>query len=159
LQQIEILAVGKLGAGWVREAAGDYQKRISPYFKLTLTELSEGRLPQGPSPSLIDKALEAEACDFRKKFTSRAMTAALCIEGEAVSSAGLAGLIASAAGESKTLTFLIGSSHGLSSRLKREADLRLSMSAMTFPHQIARVLLLEQIYRAGQIMGGGKYHK
>ncbi|MCL2579538.1 MAG: 23S rRNA (pseudouridine(1915)-N(3))-methyltransferase RlmH [Oscillospiraceae bacterium] len=159
MQQIEILAVGKLGAGWMREAADDYRKRISPYFKLTLTELSEGRLPLNPSPALIDKALETEAGDFRKKFTSRAMTAALCIEGDGVSSTGLAKLIACAAGESKTLTFLIGSSHGLSGQLKKEADLRISMSAMTFPHQIARLLLLEQIYRAGQILGGGKYHK
>ena len=159
MQHLQILAVGKLGERWQAMATDEYKKRILPYFKLTVTELPESRLPQNPTPAQIAQALEGEAASFRKKLPRGAVPVALCVEGEGVSSPELAGWIARAAGESRTLVFLIGSSYGMSEKLKGEARHRLSLSAMTFPHQLARVLLCEQIYRCGQILSGGKYHK
>lgn len=159
MQHLQILAVGKLGERWQAAAIDEYQKRISPYFKLAVTELPESRLPQNPTSAQIAQALEAEAAGFRRKIPPRAEAVALCVEGAGVSSPQLAGLIARAAGESRTLVFLIGSSYGLSEGLKGEAGHRISLSAMTFPHQLARLLLCEQIYRCGQILSGGKYHK
>jgi len=159
MQKIHILAAGKLGEGWISEGCARYQKMISAFCNLSVTEIAEHRLSNDPSPAQIEKALEKEAEDFSKKLPTRHLSIALCVEGEPLSSSQLAGLLDSAAQRGLGAAFIIGSSHGLSQTLKSQADHRLTFSAMTFPHQLMRVMLLEQIYRCCHILNGGKYHK
>ncbi len=156
--QIQLTAVGKLKEKWLRDAFSEYEKRLSRYCKLTLTELPEARLPESPSAAEIAAALESEGKAILQ--TVRGRLIALCIEGKMRSSEEFAAMLEQTAlnGDS-TVTFVIGSSFGLSDEVKKRADLRFSMSPMTFTHQIARVLLMEQLYRAFQISSGGKYHK
>ena len=125
---------------------------------LEVLELPEVRLPEDPSPAEIQKALSAEADVIRPKLDGAVV--ALCIEGQMCSSEALSKKLAAFALEGKSrVTFLIGGSYGLDETLKKRADWRLSMSPMTFPHHLARVMLLEQIYRACQIAEGTRYHK
>ena len=157
---VKILCVGKLGEKFWAQAVAEYEKRLSAYCKLEILELPEQRLPQNPSQGEITAALSKEADAIRAKIPSGASVVALCIEGGELGSQAFADKIGdmTAHGVSK-LCFLIGGSCGLDETLKREAALRLSMSPMTFPHHLARVILLEQIYRALNILSGGKYHK
>ena len=160
MTSVHILCVGKLKEKFYADAVAEYAKRLSPYCKLTIVELPEEKLPQGPSPALIAAALGKEAAAIRAKLPPRARVVALCIEGQLLSSEELAKrLRAWEIGPSNQLCFLIGGSYGLDEGLKAEAHVRLSMSPMTFPHHLARVMLLEQIYRAFQINGGSPYHK
>ena len=157
---VHILCVGKLKEKFYIEAAAEYQKRLSAFCKLDLVELPEEKLPQNPSQALIDAALAKEAAAIRSKLPPRSRTVALCIEGQLLSSQELAKrLQAWEIGPTNQLCFLIGSSFGLDEALKAEAQIRLSMSPMTFPHHLARVMLLEQVYRAFQINAGSPYHK
>ncbi|WRS27525.1 23S rRNA (pseudouridine(1915)-N(3))-methyltransferase RlmH [Oscillospiraceae bacterium MB08-C2-2] len=157
---VEIFAVGKLKEAYLRDACGEYTKRLSSFCTLKITELAEYRLPANPSLAEIQKALTAEGEAILQKIPARSAITTLCIEGKSLSSPELAGAIQDFAlsGDSH-LSFVIGGSHGLSDPVKQAARLRLSMSAMTFPHQLARVLLLEQIYRAFSINAGSQYHK
>lgn len=161
MQRITILCVGKLKEKFYTEAAAEYVKRLSRYCKLEIVELPEERLPENPSQAQIDAALAKEAEAIRAKLPPSARRViALCIEGRLRSSEELAGIMAAWAnsGEAR-LVFLIGGSFGLHPSIKAEAWSQLSMSPMTFPHHLARVMLLEQIYRAFQINAGTKYHK
>lgn len=156
--QIHLITVGKLKEKWLREAYAEYEKRLTRYCKLSLTELPESRLPEEPSDAEIAAALQQEGRAILNACRGRII--ALCIEGKQRSSEEFAALLSQYAlsGDS-TVSFVIGSSFGLSDEVKNRADLRFSMSKMTFTHQIARVLLAEQLYRAFQITSGGKYHK
>ncbi|MCI9265009.1 MAG: 23S rRNA (pseudouridine(1915)-N(3))-methyltransferase RlmH [Oscillospiraceae bacterium] len=157
---VEIICVGKLKERFYIDAAAEYQKRLSPFCKLRVIELQEERLPQNPSQALITAALKKEAAAIRSKLPPNASTVALCIEGKLRSSQELADLLRTWENSpAKHLVFLIGSSYGLDEELKNEAWIRLSMSPMTFPHHLARVMLLEQVYRAFQINAGSPYHK
>ena len=159
MQRITVLCVGKLKEKFFADAAAEYCKRLSRYCKIEVTELPETRLSEDPSPAEIKKALAAEANAIRQKLEGGAVVA-MCIEGKTCSSEALSQKLAAFALEGKSrVTFLIGGSFGLDETLKREADWRLSMSSMTFPHHLARVMLLEQIYRACQIAEGTRYHK
>ena len=159
MQRITVLCVGKLKEKFYADAAAEYGKRLSRYCKLEIVELPETRLPEDPSPAEIKKALASEAAAIRQKLESGAMVA-MCIEGQTCSSEALSKKLAAFALEGKSkVTFLIGGSFGLDETLKKQADWRLSMSPMTFPHHLARVMLLEQIYRACQIAEGTRYHK
>jgi 23S rRNA (pseudouridine1915-N3)-methyltransferase len=160
MQRITILCVGKLKERFYTDAAAEYEKRLSRFCKLEILELPESRLPDAPSPAEIQQALSAEADTIEGKLPRSGALIAMCIEGKELDSVALAERLAgfATAGASQ-LTFLIGGSVGLDERLKRRADLRLSMSPMTFPHHLARIMLLEQIYRAFQIQAGTKYHK
>lgn len=159
MQRITVLCVGKLKEKFYADAAAEYCKRLSRYCKIEVTELPETRLPEGPSPAEIKKALAAEATAIRQKLEGGAVVA-MCIEGQTCSSEALSKKLAAFALEGKSkVTFLIGGSFGLDETLKKQADWRLSMSPMTFPHHLARVMLLEQIYRACQIAEGTRYHK
>lgn len=157
---VKILCVGKLGEKFWAQAVAEYEKRLSAYCKLEILELPEQRLPQNSSQGEITVALAKEADVIRAKIPAGASVVALCIEGDELGSQAFADKIGAmtAHGVSK-LCFLVGGSCGLDETLKREAGLRLSMSPMTFPHHLARVMLLEQIYRALNILSGGKYHK
>lgn len=159
MQRITVLCVGKLKEKFYADAAAEYCKRLSRYCKIEVTELPEMRLPEDPSPAEIKKALAAEANAIRQKLEGGAVVA-MCIEGQTCSSEALSKKLAAFALEGKSkVTFLIGGSFGLDETLKKQADWRLSMSPMTFPHHLARVMLLEQIYRACQIAEGTRYHK
>ena len=118
------------------------------------------RLPDHPSPAEIRRALQAEAAAIREKLPKGGALVAMCIEGKPCSSEELSRRLTDFGVQGKTqITFLIGGRVGLDEELKRQADWRLSMSPMTFPHHMARIMLLEQIYRAYQIASGAKYHK
>ena len=160
MQRVTVLCVGKLKEKFYIDAAAEYVKRLQRHCKLELIELPEQRLPDDPSPAEIQKALRAEGDAIREKLPKGGAVIALCIEGRPCSSEELSRRMADLAVQGKTqLTFLIGGSVGLDEDLKRRADWRLSMSPMTFPHHMARIMLLEQIYRAYQIADGTKYHK
>ena len=160
MQRVTVLCVGKLKEKFYIDAAAEYVKRLQRHCKLELIELPEQRLPDDPSPAEIQKALRTEGDTIRERLPKGGAVIALCIEGRPCSSEELSRRMAEFGVQGKTqLTFLIGGSVGLDEDLKRQADWRLSMSPMTFPHHMARIMLLEQIYRAYQIAGGTKYHK
>lgn len=160
MQRVTVLCVGKLKEKFYIDAAAEYVKRLQRHCKLELIELPEQRLPDDPSPAEIQKALRTEGDAIRERLPKGGAVIALCVEGRPCSSQELSRRMAEFGVQGKTqLTFLIGGSVGLDEDLKRQADWRLSMSPMTFPHHMARIMLLEQIYRAYQIAGGTKYHK
>ena len=157
---VHLICVGKLKEKFYIEACGEYVKRLSAYCKLQITELPEERLPQAPSRAQIDAALEREAAAIRAKLPPSASLVALCVEGKLRSSEELARLMDYwSQNSAKHLVFLIGGSYGLHPSIKAEAWVKLSMSPMTFPHHLARVMLLEQIYRGFKISEGSSYHK
>lgn len=160
MQKITVLCVGKLKEKFYQEAAAEYAKRLGRHSKLEIIELPESRLPEDPSAAEIQRALAAEAAAIRERLPRGGAVIALCIEGKPCSSEELSRRLTELGVQGKTqITFLIGGSVGLDESLKQQADWRLSMSPMTFPHHMARIMLLEQIYRAYQIAGGAKYHK
>ena len=159
MQTIRILALGKCKEDYLRKGCQEYEKRLSRFCKLEIIESEPAALSQNPSAREIKQALEKEGEMLLKRI--RGTCIALCVEGNQLSSPALAQKLAAAAsgGENGAVTFCIGSSYGLSEQVKARADLKLSMSEMTFPHQLARLMLLEQIYRSYQILTGTKYHK
>lgn len=160
MQKVNVICVGKLKEKFYADAVAEYEKRLTRHCKLTVTELAEQRLSDCPSEAELQKALSLEAAAIREKLPRGGAVIALCIEGKALTSPQFAEVLQRFALEGQSqLTFLIGGSCGLSEELKRTADLRLSFSPMTFPHHLARVMLLEQIYRGYQILEGSKYHK
>ena len=160
MQHIDLICVGKLNAAWCAAGVAEYQKRLSPYCRLTLLELPEEKLPQNPTQGQIDQALWREAQAIAAKLPPSASLVALCVEGKERSSEEFAQLLLNwQQNPAKHLVFVIGGSYGLHPSFKERAWLKLSMSPMTFPHHLARVMLLEQIYRAFKINEGSSYHK
>ena len=160
MQKVTIICTGQLKDKFYLDAAAEYAKRLSRFCTLTILELPEERLPESPSPAQIEAALAREADAVRAKLPAGCLLIAMCVEGQERSSEALARYLAEAAARGAGhIVFLIGSSYGMHHSLKQQADLRLSMSPMTFPHHLLRVMLLEQIYRAYQINAGSKYHK
>lgn len=160
MQTVTIICEGKLKEKYLRDACAEYAKRLSAYCKLNIIELNPHRISENPSAAEIDAVLEAEAKEILAKIPNTAKVYAMCIEGKQMSSEKLSKEISSCAVQGfNNIVFIIGGSHGLSDSVKKRAAFKLSMSEMTFPHQLARVMLLEQIYRAYQISNGGKYHK
>ena len=160
MQKVTIICTGKLKEKFYLDAAAEYAKRLSRFCTLTILELLEERLPESPSPAQIEAALAREADAVRAKLPAGCLLIAMCVEGQERSSEALARYLAEAAARGAGhIVFLIGSSYGMHPSLKQQADPRLSMSPMTFPHHLLRVMLLEQIYRAYQINAGSKYHK
>lgn len=155
---INLIVIGKLKEDYLRNACAEYIKRLGRFCTFELHELDECRLSDNPSDKEIETALRKEAEQIKRY--AKGMIVPMCIEGKQLTSTELSEKISDAGvnGQS-TVTFIIGSSFGLDNEIKSMGDLKLSMSKMTFPHQLARVMLLEQIYRSFQIMSGGKYHK
>ena len=148
MQKVYFIVVGKIKESFYREAVAEYAKRISRFAKLEIKELPEGVNP------------EAEAADILRVCAAcKAYTVALAVEGEKSSSEALAKRIQKCTDAGKDIAFIIGSSCGLSQEVKDAADARLSFSDMTFPHQLMRVILAEQVYRAFMINAGSTYHK
>lgn len=157
---VKLVCVGKMKEKHYTGAFEEYRKRLSSYCRFELEELPEQRLPENPSQKEIAATLEKEGSEIEKRIPPQAVVVALCVEGTQKSSPELAKLIGDWASSGKSrICFIIGGSFGMSDKVKTHADLRLSMSKMTFPHHLARVMLSEQIYRAFTIMEGSKYHK
>ena len=155
-----ILCIGKLKEEYWRLACAEYQKRLTPFCRLQLVQLDEERVPEKPSPAQIEAAVRQEGSRILQAVPAGSTLVSLCIEGAPLSSQQLSQMIEGWKNEGRAdISFAIGGSWGLSDAVKQASHFRLSMSAMTFPHQLARVMLLEQLYRAAQIAAGGKYHK
>ena len=155
-----VICVGKLKEKFYLAAAEEYRKRLSAFCKLTLVELPETRLPDRPSEAQIDQALRQEAQLIFDKVPKGCALIPLCVEGKTLSSPELAMQMEKWAVQGQSgLTFVIGGSFGLHKSVKERGIFRLSMSPMTFPHHLARIMVLEQIYRGFQINAGTKYHK
>ena len=157
---VKLICVGKMREKHYIDALKEYEKRLTPLCRFEVEELQEYRLPENPAPKEIEAALDKEAEQILKKIPAGAWVCALCIEGSMFSSEQLSAELdrMTVSGVSRAV-FLIGGSFGLHDRVKARADLKLSMSRMTFPHHMARVMLAEQLYRAFSISSGGKYHK
>lgn len=157
---VTVIALGKLKEKYMRDFCDEYSKRLSAYCRLNITELSPKPLPDNPSQSEIGQALRSEAQLIKAKIPSGSYVFSMCIEGKQMSSEAFSKKLSKLAIDGKSsIVFIIGSSFGLDEEIKKMSDERFSMSEMTFPHQMARVMLLEQLYRAFQIANGGKYHK
>ena len=160
MQKVTIICVGKLKEKFYADAVSEYVKRLSRFCKLDIVELPEERLPDDPSQAQIDAALRRESEAIRGKIPAGAHVIAMCVEGKERSSEELARLMAESANRGEShLVFLIGGSFGMHPSIKAQAAVKLSMSPMTFPHHLLRVMLLEQIYRGYQINAGTRYHK
>ena len=158
--EITLLAMGKLKEKFYTAAAEEYTKRLGAYCKFHLLELPEVRLPENPSPAEIAAGLEKEAELIFSKIPKGAWLCVFTPEGKELSSEGFARQLSQVKLSGKSSAcFLIGSSFGISPGVKAAADFKLSMGPMTFPHHLARIMVLEQLYRAEAIQAGSKYHK
>ena len=156
---IRCVCVGKLKESYWQDACREYVKRLQPFCKFEMIEIPESRLPNDPSPGEIQAGLETEGRKLLEVI-GNSICVPLCIEGKPTSSVQLAATMEKwMLGGNSVISFVIGSSFGLSEVVKTIGAVKLSMSPMTFPHQLARVMLCEQIYRCFQILHNGKYHK
>ena len=157
---ITLIAMGRLKEKFYLAAAEEYAKRLKGYCRFTLLELPETRLPEDPSPAEIAAGLEKEADLILSRIPKGAWLCIFTPEGKLLSSEAFAEKLRDVKNSGKSSAcFLIGSSFGIAPRIKARADLRLSMGPMTFPHHLARIMVLEQLYRAESIQAGSKYHK
>ena len=158
--KISIICVGKLKESYWRDAIAEYSKRMSRFADFCIIEVDEAKLPDSPSVSQIENTVKKEGERILSKLPKNCTAAAMCIEGKRFSSEKLAEVIQqNASFGSGNICFIIGGSWGLSDEVKKSSDIRMSMSEMTFPHQLARVMLCEQIYRSLNILSHTKYHK
>lgn len=155
---LTVITVGNLKESYWREALAEYEKRLSAFCKPTIVQLKEARLSEDPSDREIEAALADEGKRILAAIPPRAYRIALCVEGKQFSSEELARELERCV-DGAGLCLVIGSSHGLDPAVKSACDLRLSVSKLTFPHQMMRVLLLEVLYRSFSIQKGTKYHK
>ncbi len=158
--QVEVLCVGKLKESYLREACHEYLKRLSRFCKVNIVEFKDEAVSENASESLIFQAIEREGERILSKVQDRDYVVSLCVEGKMLSSEELSKELSRieqiGAGR---LVLIIGGSYGLSEKVKKRSNLRLSFSKMTFPHQLMRVILLEQLYRAYKINANESYHK
>ena len=159
--RINIICIGKIKEKYFTDAINEYAKRLSAFCKFQIVELAEEKIRSNtPNISQIEEVIESEGKRIMQKINSGDYVVAMCIEGKMLSSEELSKTLDGVQINGKsTVDFIIGGSYGLSQAIKSRADLRLSMSKMTFPHQMARMILSEQIYRAFEILTNGKYHK
>lgn len=160
MQTVNIICIGKIKEKYWTDAIAEYRKRLSAFCKFNVIELDEEKAQGNPNTSQIGSILSAEGKRILSKLSNNSYVIAMCIEGKQLSSPELADRLADVALSGKSnVDFIIGGSWGLSDEVKARADFKLSISKMTFPHQMARVILAEQIYRAFEIQSNGKYHK
>ena len=157
--KVTLIAMGKLKEAYLRDAVLEYTKRLSRYCDLDIIELEPVKLPESPSRAQVEAALSKEAEMIFRKIPKNCDIYPLCVEGKQLSSEGFAERLNSLSQQGRGIALIIGSSYGLSERVKAEATIRLSLSSMTFPHQLFRVMLLEQVYRGFKINEGSTYHK
>ena len=160
MMNINFIVLGKLKEKYMKDFSAEYEKRLSAYCKVSVTELEPVKLSDNPSQSEIDNALSKETQMILSKTPKGSYVFSMCIEGKQLSSEELSQKLEDIALSGKsTVTFIIGSSFGLSDEIKKMSDFKFSMSKMTFPHKLARIMLTEQVYRAFSISNNGKYHK
>ena len=159
MANLTIISVGSLKEDYLREAVSEYKKRLSQYARVDEVNIKEERISNEDDRSEIAKALDLEADKIIAAIPKGAQKIALCVEGRQYDSPELAKIIGGMADKSGKIALIIGSSHGLSERVKRECELRFSVSKLTFPHQLMRVVLFETLYRSFTILAGKKYHK
>ncbi len=157
---INVIFVGSLKESFFAQAVAEYEKRLGAYCKINNVFIKDERLSDKPSDAEISSALKKEGERILAAIPPRSFVIAMCVEGKQMKSEDFASLIDSLALDGYSeISFIIGGSFGLCEQVKAAAHRRMSVSMMTFPHRMMRVLLLEQIYRAFNIIGGGKYHK
>ena len=156
---VKIITVGTLKESYLRDAVAEYEKRLGSFCKLTQVTLKEEKLPDSPSEGEIRTALRKESEKILAEIPKKAYKIALCVEGNQLSSEQLADKLDTVSATHGELCLIIGSSHGLDDSVKNACDLKLSVSKLTFPHQLMRVILLEAIYRGFNIIKGTHYHK
>ena len=156
---VSIITVGTLKEDYLKDAVSEYKKRLSQYARVEEISIKEERVADEDNPKAILSSLEGEAEKILAALPKDAMKIALCVEGKEYSSEGLAELVRGARDASGKLVLVIGSSHGLSEKVKSACDYRVSFSKLTFPHQLMRVFLYEALYRSFTIIAGKKYHK
>lgn len=157
--QLTFITIGTLKEGYLREALAEYEKRISAFATVRNVNLPEVRITDEENPQKVQEALEVEGDKILAAIPDGAYVVALCVEGKQYSSEELARLLGDARDQRGKVAFIIGSSHGLAPKVKSAAHLRLSVSRLTFPHQLMRVLLAETTYRSLTILAGKRYHK
>ncbi len=157
---LNILAVGKLKENYLKDAQKEYLKRLSRFCKVQVTEIEEEKAPESASPAQEEKVRQKEAERIKKAMNKNTTTIVLALEGQELTSVGFSDQIKGLMLDGKSdVTFIIGGSTGLDPTIIKEADYRLCLSKMTFPHQLARIILLEQVYRAYKILNNETYHK
>jgi 23S rRNA (pseudouridine1915-N3)-methyltransferase len=156
---VTVVTVGSLKEGYLREAVAEYKKRLSQYARVDEIEIKEERINNEDNRAEIETALSKEADKILAAIPKDAMKIALCVEGKQYTSEELARLIGDGNDRGGKIAFIIGSSYGLSEKVKKECDVRLSFSKLTFPHQLMKVILFESVYRSFTILHGKKYHK
>ena len=159
MANVTIITVGTLKESYLREAVSEYKKRLSQYAKVDEVELKEERINNEDNRAEIESALSKEADKILSAIPKDALKIALCVEGKQYTSEELSRLIGEGCDKGGKIAFVIGSSYGLSERVKRECDVRLSFSKLTFPHQLMKVILFESVYRSFTILAGKRYHK
>jgi len=159
MANITLISVGTLKEKYLVDALDEYKKRLSAYARVDEINIKEERIANEDDESEVRRALEAEGEKILSGIPKGASTIALCVEGKPLDSLGLASLIGKMTDESGRVAVIIGSSHGLSDKVKAKCDFRLSISPLTFPHQLIRVVIMEALYRSFTILRGKKYHK
>lgn len=159
MANITLITVGTLKESYLKDAVAEYKKRLSQYARVDEINIKEERIANEDDASEVRRALESEGDRIIASIPKGSGKIALCVEGKQYDSPALARLIGRMADESGKITLIIGSSHGLADKVKQECDVRLSVSALTFPHQLMRVVLYEALYRSFTILAGKKYHK
>lgn len=158
--QINIIYVGNIKDKYFSDAVKEYEKRLSAYCKVVNTEIKEAKIPENASAAQINKAIEEEGEKILSVLPQKSYKIALAVEGAMLSSEELAKKIdLSLTGGYSSISFIIGGAFGMAEKVKKSCDMMLSVSRMTFTHRMMRVIILEQIYRAYNILSGGKYHK
>jgi 23S rRNA (pseudouridine1915-N3)-methyltransferase len=156
---LSLVTVGTLKEAYLREAIEEYKKRLSQYARVEEIELKEERINDEDNRAEIEAALSREADKILAAIPKDSLKIALCVEGKQYSSEELARLVGEGNDKGGKITFIIGSSYGLSERVKKECQIRLSFSKLTFPHQLMKVILFESVYRSFTILHGKRYHK
>ena len=159
MANVTIITVGSLKEGYLREAVAEYKKRLSQYARVDEVELKEERINDENNRTEIESALSKEADKIIAAIPKDALKIALCVEGKQYTSEELAKLVGDGNDRGGKIAFVIGSSYGLSEKVKKECDVRLSFSKLTFPHQLMKVVLFEAVYRSFTILHGKRYHK
>ncbi len=156
---VKFITLGTLKEAYWRDAAAEYEKRLGAFCKIQIAQLKEERVPDNPTDGEVKQALEKEGQRIMSEIPPKAYKIAMCVEGKQLSSEELAEKLGEISERYGEVCFIIGSSHGLSEKVKSACDMKLSVSRLTFPHQMMRVLLLEAVYRGFNIQKGTRYHK
>ncbi len=156
---LTVIAVGKLKEKYLRDGCGEYIKRLGAFSKVNIVEIDEEKVGDNPSDAQIKTVIEKEGQRIIKKIPKSSAVITLCIEGKEYSSPDFSNLIENISMNNSSICFIIGGSFGLSNEVKSLSSSKLSFGKMTLPHQLARMVLLEQIYRAFSISNNSKYHK